>query len=86
VKSDVSVSVFSLSAYLDAVAENWCVFTDNDHIKGIVLPFTFRLVVKTCYTAVFLRYVEWIGDQTVQFDKLISLMQAEFPEGQICIK
>lgn len=86
VKSDASVSVFSLSAYLDAVAENWCVFTDEGYTKGIALPFTFRLGVKTCYTAVFLRYVEWIGEQTVQFDKLISLLQAEFPGGQICIK
>jgi hypothetical protein len=86
VKSDASVSVFSLSAYLDAVAENWCVFTDENYSKGIALPFTFRLGVKTCYTAVFLRYVEWIGEQTVQFDKLISLLQAEFPGGQLCIK
>ena len=86
VKSDASVSVFSLSAYLDAVAENWCVFTDEEYTKGIALPFTFRLGVKTCYTAVFLRYVEWIGEQTVQFDKLISLLQAEFPGGQLCIK
>lgn len=86
VKSDASVSVFSLSAYLDAVAENWCVFTDEEYTKGIALPFTFRLGIKTCYTAVFLRYVEWIGEQTVQFDKLISLLQAEFPGGQLCIK
>ncbi len=86
VKSDASVSVFSLSAYLDAVAEKWCVFTDEEYTKGIALPFTFRLGVKTCYTAVFLRYVEWIGEQTVQFDKLISLLQAEFPGGQLCIK
>jgi hypothetical protein len=86
VKSDPSVSVFSLSAYLDAVAENWCVFTDENYSKGIALPFTYRLGVKTCYTAVFLRYVEWIGEQTVQFDQLISLLQAEFPGGQICIK
>lgn len=86
VKSDSTVSVFSLSTYLDAIAENWCVFTDEGYTKGIALPFTFRLGVKTCYTAVFLRYVEWIGEQTVQFDNLISLLQAEFPGGQICIK
>lgn len=86
VKSDSSASVFSLSTYLDAVAENWCVFTDDHYSKGIALPFTYRLGVKTCYTAVFLRYVEWIGEQTVQFDQLISLLQAEFPGGQICIK
>lgn len=86
VKSDSTVSVFSLSTYLDAIAENWCVFTDEGYTKGIALPFTFRLGVKTCYTAVFLRYVEWIGEQTVQFDKLISILQAEFPAGQLCIK
>ena len=86
VKSDSSASVFSLSSYLDAVAENWCVFTDDHYSKGIALPFTYRLGVKTCYTAVFLRYVEWIGEQTVQFDQLISWLQAEFPGGQICIK
>jgi hypothetical protein len=86
VKSDSSVSVFSLSTYLDSVAENWCVFTDEQYTKGIALPFTKRLSVKTCYTAVFLRYVEWIGEQTIQFDKLISILQAEFPAGQLCIK
>jgi hypothetical protein len=86
VKSDSTVSVFSLSTYLDAVAENWCVFTDEQYTKGIALPFTKRLGVKTCYTAVFLRYVEWIGEQTIQFDKLISILQAEFPAGQLCIK
>jgi hypothetical protein len=86
VKSDSTVSVFSLSTYLDAIAENWCVFTDEGYTKGIALPFTHRLGVKTCYTAVFLRYVEWIGEQTVKFDKLISILQAEFPAGQLCIK
>lgn len=86
VKSDPNVAVFSLSSYLDAVAENWCIYTDDDYSKGIALPFTVRLGVKTCYTPIFLRYVEWIGDQSPQFQDLIKVLKTSFAVGQLSVK
>ena len=50
VRSKSDAAVFSLSSYLDAVAENWCVYVDEKYTKGIAVPFTKRLGVKICYT------------------------------------
>ncbi len=60
-KNDNS-SVFSYSWYLDAVAENWCILVDNGYSKGIALPFTNKMGVKTIYTPVFVRYLEVLGE------------------------
>jgi len=77
-------TIFSLSFYLDAVAENWCVLVDEVYSKGIALPYTIRLNVKTLYTPIYLMYVEWLGED-LPCD-LIALLQKSFTVGDICIK
>jgi len=77
-------TIFSLSFYLDAVAENWCVLVDETYSKGIALPYTIRLNVKTLYTPIYLMYVEWLGEDLPS--DLIGLLQKFFTVGDICIK
>ena len=73
-------SVFSLSTYLDSVAENWCVLTDDDYSKGIALPFTIRLGIKVVYTPVFVRYLEWFGDEIEKLETIKTTIQNEFQQ------
>ena len=54
-------TLFSLSHYLDAVAENWCVLVDENYSKGIALPYSIRLGIKCLYTPIFSRYTELLG-------------------------
>jgi hypothetical protein len=56
-------SIFSHSYYLDEVAENWCIITDTDYSCGIAIPYTIRLGVKCFTTPIFVRYLEWFGNQ-----------------------
>ena len=77
-------TVFSTSAYLDAVAQNWCVLVDDEYSKGIAIPYTNRFNVKIAYTPVFLRYVELIhGD----FDEhVMDLIKSFFPIGELNLR
>ncbi len=60
VTSSPGASLFSHSAYLDSVAENWCVLVDDDYSNGMALPYTIRMGVKGIYTPKFSRYLEWL--------------------------
>jgi hypothetical protein len=84
VYDSVDSTIFSLSFYLDAVAENWCVLVDETYSKGIALPYTIRLNVKTLYTPIYLMYVEWLGEDLPK--DLIVLLQETFAVGDICMK
>lgn len=86
VKSNPENSVFSLSAYLDAVAENWCIYVDAEYSRGIALPFTIRLGVKTCYTPIFVRYLEWFGEKSIDGKALLEILKKEFPQGHFSCK
>lgn len=83
VKSDSKNSAFSLSTYLDAVSENWCVLTDDNYSNGIALPFTINFGVKTCYTPIFVRLLDWCGEKKVEDQTFISLLKKEFAAGQL---
>ena len=61
VNSTAEAAVFSMSWYMDACAENWCVIVDDDYTKGMALPYTKRAGVEILYTPIFVRYVEWLG-------------------------
>jgi hypothetical protein len=79
-------SVFSLSSYLDEIAENWMVYVDENYTKGIAVPFSVRLGVKTCYTPIFITSLEWLGEKdgaVVQFAKEVK---THFPIGNYCIR
>jgi len=81
VRSKSDAAVFSLSAYLDAVAENWCVYVDEKYTKGIAVPFTKRLGVKICYTPKFITYLEWFGTQKSDFPDVITYLKEYFSQG-----
>jgi hypothetical protein len=77
-------TVFSTSAYLDAVAQNWCVLVDDEYSKGIAIPYTNRFNVKIAYTPVFLRYIELINGD---FDEsLLDLIKSFFPIGELNLR
>jgi hypothetical protein len=86
VKSNPENSVFSLSCYLDAVAENWCIYVDQDYTRGIALPYTVRLGVKICYTPIFVRYLEWFGEKSMNEETLLTVMKGEFSQGHFNCK
>lgn len=67
VESNIGTSVFCHSWYLDAVAENWSIIVDDNYTCGMPLPYATRMGVCFLYTPIFVRYVEWIGD-----DKLLG--------------
>ncbi len=56
-----TTAIFSYSFYLDAVAENWCVITNDDYTVGLALPYTVRARRKILYTPIFVSYLEVMG-------------------------
>jgi hypothetical protein len=78
--SKMNQSVFSLSIYLDQVAENWCVVTDEHYSCGIAVPYTKRLGVKCFTTPIFVRYLEWYGQQE-NWNHARELIEKNFSGG-----
>jgi hypothetical protein len=78
-------SVFSMSWYLDATAENWCVLVDDNYTKGIALPYSIRLGVKKLYTPIFVRYIEWLG-VAMDTQTINSLIKKKFANIDVSIK
>lgn len=78
-------SVFSLSFYLDALSSDWCLLTDDTYSFGIALPLMTRFGIQQIYTPVFVRYTEWIGDQS-KLAEAIPIIQSTFPAGQLNVK
>lgn len=77
-----SSSFFSYSWYLDATAENWSILTDDEYTFGVALPFAVRLGIETLYTPIFVRYLEWMGDNSQQL-KAKFLITDRFKEINI---
>lgn len=85
VSSSKESTIFSMSFYLDSVAENWCIFVDEEYSRGIALPYVKRLGIKLCYTPTFVRYLEWFGDSMDDF-RFMSEMKHHFPSGRLYTK
>lgn len=79
-------SVFSLSTYLDEIAENWVVYVDENYTKGIAVPFASRLGIKTCYTPIFITTLEWLGDERGEIRNFLTEVKSVFPLGNFCIR
>lgn len=77
VQQEPGSTFFSLSWYLDATAENWCVITNDDFTFGMALPFSIRLGQETLYTPIFVRYLELFGDRE-QLPAALQLVNARF--------
>ena len=82
VLSSEDSTVFSLSAYLETVAENWSVIVDDTYSCGMAIPFIERFGKRIAYTPVFLRYIEWFGD-ALSKQEAIELIKNYFEAGNI---
>lgn len=71
-------SAFSLSAYLEATADNWAVLMFGNYEGGIICPFSVKLGVKILYAPFFHRYTEWIGEGKPPYKTLIAELQRHF--------
>ncbi len=78
-------SVFSLSSYLDEIAENWMVYVNENYTKGIAVPFAVRLGVKTCYTPIFITKLEWLGENQGELAQFGRELKTHFPLGNFCL-
>jgi hypothetical protein len=78
-------SVFSMSFYLDAVAENWCILVNEDYTRGMAIPYVVRLKLRCCYTPIFVRYLEWFGP-TMDDHRFMAMLKAHFRQGQLNTK
>jgi hypothetical protein len=78
-------SVFSMSFYLDAVAENWCILVNEDYTRGMAIPYVVRLKMRCCYTPIFVRYLEWCGP-SVDDHRFMAMLKAQFRQGQLNTK
>ena len=76
--------IFSKSVYLDAVAEQWSVFVDDDYSCGIALPYVIRLGKRSLYTPIFLRYLEWLGDSPPE--GFFSLLRSKFAAADLSLR
>jgi hypothetical protein len=85
VRNTPGSSVFSLSVYMDHAAENWCLFVDDDYTRGIALPYREKLGIKTCYTPVFVRYLEWFG-LPMDNHRFTTALKSYFRSGALCTK
>jgi hypothetical protein len=79
-------SVFSLSSYLDEIAENWMVYVDENYTKGIAVPFAVRLGIKTCYTPIFITKLEWLGANQHELAQFGMEVKDHFSIGNFCIR
>lgn len=75
-----NASVFSTSAYLNAVSTSWMILYNNDETEGIACPFTRKMGVNFLVSPFFFRYVEWVGT-TDKLSEAIPHLQAQF---QVC--
>lgn len=82
VLSSEDSTVFSLSAYLETVAENWSVIVDDTYRCGMAIPFIERFGKRIAYTPVFFRYAEWFGD-ALSKQEAIELIKNYFEAGNI---
>lgn len=71
-------TVFSLSAYLDATADDWSVLWNKDRSGGIACPFSVKFGVHVLYAPFFHRYTEWIGEGRPSLEQLTISLKAHF--------
>lgn len=86
VNSEKTQAVFSHSDYLDVTAKNWCVFVLGDYEGGIAIPYVDQLGVKSVYTPIFVRYLQWIGKNQPKNSELLHILKSEFKAGHLAYK
>ena len=84
-KSSESQPFLSLD-YLDAVSKNLVFLLNDDESGGMPLPYFEKFGVKTLYTPVFCRWIDWVGENRVEKDKLSEFLSVEFKVAEIYIR
>jgi hypothetical protein len=59
-----NAQIYNKSFFLDILAENWCIYTDDNYSKGLVIPYSTKLNVKLAYTPNFIRSFDVLGDDS----------------------
>lgn len=78
-------SIFSQSAYLDAVSNSWMILYDAHEKSGIACPYVVKAGIKILVTPFYFRYVEWIGEP-VNHNKLVTTLLQMFPVCSLQLK
>lgn len=86
VNGTADVSFFSYAWYLDEVAENWCVFVDENYTIGIAIPYTLRFGKRIAYTPIFLSYLEVLGTESIISDEFENQLLSHFAIVEISVK
>lgn len=76
-------SVFSLSAYLDATADNWAVLFNEDQSGGMACPFATKAGVNVLYNPFFHRYTEWIGANMPEETTVHATLREHFRVAEV---
>lgn len=76
-------AIFSMSWFLDACAEDWYVLVDEAFQNGIALPFNKKLGVETLSPPIFVRNLDFIGDDPDFGKKALPEIQKKFVAGHL---
>ena len=69
--------------YLDAVSKSLQFLLNDDESGGMPLPYFEKLGVKTLYTPVFCRWVDWVGENPVSKKSLNEFLKQNFDVADV---
>lgn len=76
-------TAFSMSWYLDACAQDWCVLVDETFENGIALPFSHKLGIKALTPPIFVRNLDFIGTSEIFRKQALKHIRGTFPIGHL---
>lgn len=86
VQSDCNATIFNHSYYIDSLAENWCLYCDEELSYGIIVPFKRIINQKIVYTPFFFRYSDLVGDKSkFSEDDFILCLKENFESGSLSL-
>jgi hypothetical protein len=84
VLSDHRATIFNYSYYINALAEDWDLYTDENYSYGIIVPFKKILNQRIAYTPFFYRYSDLVGNSS-KFEKqdFIACLNKNYDSGNL---
>jgi hypothetical protein len=76
-------SYFSFTHFLDAVAKNYAVLTDENYTKGFVIVYNEISKIKIIYPAIFGRTTEFFNMSNIEIQAELKKIKTEFKTGLI---
>ncbi|MCE3296494.1 MAG: hypothetical protein K0R65_2208 [Crocinitomicaceae bacterium] len=74
---------YSFSFYLDAVAKNWGVYTDENYTKGFAVCYNQALGIRIIYPPFLGRYIEFIGLSEDEKEQAVHKLQGDFEVAEL---